>query len=174
MVLSGTLRLSEDGTQRTVGRFNELVAENRAVFSAYFGVDLFPGSLNVDVLEPESLHRDLDAGNPPPAFVIPRAELINMPGALPQELIAGQEHGVLVPRRRDDTKAVVPGQTAALRLDRQGFGHGIRRQLTTMIRYWTIPCASDGRHDQHPSGRIAPKLGLKQGEAGCGEAADAW
>lgn len=72
-------RLSEDGTRRTLGRFNELVAENPAVFRTYFGVDLFPGSLNIDVPEPESLHPDLDAGNPPPAFVISRAELINIP-----------------------------------------------------------------------------------------------
>jgi CTP-dependent riboflavin kinase len=53
--------------------------DNAAVFRRYFGVDLFPGSLNVDVPEPVSLQRDLDAGSPPPAFVIPKTELINMP-----------------------------------------------------------------------------------------------
>jgi CTP-dependent riboflavin kinase len=79
LVLSGTLRLSEPGAKRTVGRFNTLVTDNAAVFRSYFGVDLFPGSLNVDVSAPVSLQRDLDAGNPPPAFVIPKTELINMP-----------------------------------------------------------------------------------------------
>jgi hypothetical protein len=54
--------------------FNELITDNRAVFRHYFGVDLFPGSA-----EPASLQRDLDAGRPPPAFVIPKGELINMP-----------------------------------------------------------------------------------------------
>src|SRR5437588_12226575 len=50
---------------RTVGRFNELITDNRAVF---FGVDLFPGSP-----EPASLQRDLDAGRPPPpAFAFRR------------------------------------------------------------------------------------------------------
>lgn len=51
---------------------------NRTVFRRYFGVDLFPGSLNVDVHYQPSLEDDLDAGTPTPSFVIPRAELINM------------------------------------------------------------------------------------------------
>jgi len=80
LVLSGTLRLSTSNAKRTAGRFNELITDNAAVFRRYFGVGLFPGSLNVDVPEPASLQRDLDAGTPPPAFVIPRTELINMPG----------------------------------------------------------------------------------------------
>jgi hypothetical protein len=79
LVLSGTLRLSTSDAKRTVGRFNQLITDNAAVFRRHFGVDLFPGSLNVDVPEPASLQRDLDAGNPPPAFVIPRTELIKMP-----------------------------------------------------------------------------------------------
>ena len=79
LILSGTLRLSVPGAKRTAGRFNELVTDNAAVFRRYFGVNLFPGSLNVDVPEPASLQHDLDAGNPPPAFVIPKTELINMP-----------------------------------------------------------------------------------------------
>ena len=79
LVLSGTLRLSTRGAKRTVGRFNKLITDNAAVFRHYFGVDLFPGSLNVDVREPASLQYELDAGNPPPAFVIPKTELINMP-----------------------------------------------------------------------------------------------
>jgi CTP-dependent riboflavin kinase len=79
LVLFGTLRLSVPGAKRTAGRFNELVTDNAAVFRRYFGVDLFPGSLNVDVPEPASLQHDLDAGNPPPAFIIPKTELINMP-----------------------------------------------------------------------------------------------
>jgi Histidine kinase-, DNA gyrase B-, and HSP90-like ATPase len=48
------------GEKRTVGRFNELITDNRAVFRYYFGVDLFPGSP-----EPASLQRDVDAGRPP-------------------------------------------------------------------------------------------------------------
>ena len=79
LVLSGTLRLSVPDAKRTAGRFNELVTDNATVFRHHFGVDLFPGSLNVDVPEPASLQRDLDAGNPPPALVIPKTELINMP-----------------------------------------------------------------------------------------------
>ena len=74
LTLLGTLRLSDFGGHRTAGMF-----DNRAVFRHYFGVDLFAGSLNVDVPRPPSLQMDLDAGVPPPAFVIPRAELINMP-----------------------------------------------------------------------------------------------
>jgi len=77
--LAGTLRLSTSDAKRTVGRFNELITDNSAVFRRYFGVDLFPGSLNIDVPAPASLQRDLDAGRPPPAFVIPKSELINMP-----------------------------------------------------------------------------------------------
>lgn len=77
--LAGTLRLSTPDAKRTVGRFNELITDNRAVFRRHFGVDLFPGSLNVDVPAPASLQRDLDAGRPPPTFVIPKRELINMP-----------------------------------------------------------------------------------------------
>jgi CTP-dependent riboflavin kinase len=52
------------------------------VFRHYFRVDVFPGSLNVDVSAPASLHRDLDAGSPQPTFVIPKSELINMPDHL--------------------------------------------------------------------------------------------
>ena len=77
--LAGTLRLSTSKTKRTVGRFNELITDNSAVFNRYFGVDLFPGSLNVDLSVPDSLQRDLDGGRPPPAFIIPKDELINMP-----------------------------------------------------------------------------------------------
>lgn len=77
--LSGTLCLSTSNVKRTCGRFNKLIKDNRTVFRRYFGVDLFPGSLNVYVPVPASLHDDLDAGRPAPAFVIPRSELINMP-----------------------------------------------------------------------------------------------
>ena len=79
MILEGTLRLSTGAERRTAGRFSELINDNKAVFKRYFGVDLFPGSLNIDVPRPESLQRDLDAGNPLPTFVIPKTELINMP-----------------------------------------------------------------------------------------------
>lgn len=77
--LAGTLRLSTPDVNRTVGRFNQLITENGLVFKRYFGVDLFPGSLNIDVPAPDSLQSDLDTGRPPPAFVIPKGELINMP-----------------------------------------------------------------------------------------------
>lgn len=77
--LAGTLRLSTPDAKRAGGCFNELITDNGAVFRRYFGVDLFPGSLNIDVPAPDSLQRDLDAGRPPPAFVIPKGELINMP-----------------------------------------------------------------------------------------------
>jgi CTP-dependent riboflavin kinase len=79
LILSGTVRLSTASVRRTAGRFNELITDNQEVFRRYFGVSLFPGSLNVDVPEPASLQRDLDAGKPPPAFVIPRSQLIKMP-----------------------------------------------------------------------------------------------
>jgi len=80
LTLAATLRLSTLDAKRTAGRFNELIADNRTVFRQHFGVDLFPGSLNLDVAAPASLQRDLDAGSPPPAFVIPKRKLINMPG----------------------------------------------------------------------------------------------
>ncbi len=76
--LTGALRFSTPDAKRTAGQFNELITENSAVFRRYFGVDLFPGSLNIDVSAPTSLQRDLDAGTPQPAFVIPKSELINM------------------------------------------------------------------------------------------------
>ena len=79
LVLSGILRLSDHGTPRTMGRFNELIRDNAQVFRNHFGVELFPGSLNVDIQEPSSLQRDLDAGRPTPSIIISKAELINMP-----------------------------------------------------------------------------------------------
>ncbi len=77
--LNGTLRFSTKNAKHTCGRFNELITENSNVFKRYFGVDLFPGSLNVDVPQPTSLQQDLDAAKPEPAIVIPKGELINMP-----------------------------------------------------------------------------------------------
>jgi CTP-dependent riboflavin kinase len=59
--------------------FSRLINDNRAVFRRYFGVELFAGSLNIDVPNPPSLQMDLDAGTPPASFVIPANELINMP-----------------------------------------------------------------------------------------------
>lgn len=79
MLLSGTLRLSDEQTQRTVGQFSRLISDNAKVFREYFGVELFPGSLNVDVPEPPSLQSDLDAGKPAPSILIPKAQLTNMP-----------------------------------------------------------------------------------------------
>lgn len=78
--LHGTIRQSEQGAPpRTAGRFNKLIEENRPVFRRYFGVDLFAGSLNVDVPVPTTLQKDMDQGKYRPAFVIPRAELVGMP-----------------------------------------------------------------------------------------------
>lgn len=79
LVLSGTLRLSDHGKRRTAGRFNELIRDNAQVFYKYFRVELFPGSLNVDIQQPSSLQTDLDAGKPTPSIIIPKTELINMP-----------------------------------------------------------------------------------------------
>lgn len=79
LILSGTLRLSASDARRTAGGFSKLINDNDAVFRRYFGVALFPGSLNVDVPNPDTLQRDLDSGQPPPSFVIPRTELVNMP-----------------------------------------------------------------------------------------------
>ena len=82
MVLSGSLRLSDNHARRTRGRFNVLINDNVTVFKRYFGADLFPGSLNVDVPKPSSLQSNLDAGQPTPSIIIPKSELVNMPGYL--------------------------------------------------------------------------------------------
>jgi CTP-dependent riboflavin kinase len=79
MILTGTLRLSDESGRRTAGKFSQLVNDNTAVFARYFGIDLFPGSLNVDIHSPTTLQSDLDAGIPVPTFVIPKSELVNMP-----------------------------------------------------------------------------------------------
>jgi hypothetical protein len=79
LILSGTLRLFTSDVKRTAEGFSKLINDNAAVFRRYFGVDLYPGSLNIDVPEPVTLQRDRDSGKPPASFVIPRTELINMP-----------------------------------------------------------------------------------------------
>ena len=79
MRLSGTLRLSDETGKRTRGGFRRLINDNAPIFERYFGVKLFPGSLNVDVRNPPALQRQLDAGKPVPHIIIPRTELINMP-----------------------------------------------------------------------------------------------
>jgi CTP-dependent riboflavin kinase len=79
MILTGTLRLSDESGRRTAGRFSQLVNDNAAVFASYFGIDLFPGSLSVDIPSPTTPQSDLDAGIPAPSFVIPKCELVNMP-----------------------------------------------------------------------------------------------
>lgn len=81
MTLSGTVRLSDDFQRRTVGRFRTFMEANSTVFRRYFGVELFSGSLNVNVIDRPLIHADLDAGSPIPSFVIPRSEfgLIDMP-----------------------------------------------------------------------------------------------
>jgi CTP-dependent riboflavin kinase len=79
MVLSGTVRLSEDGKRRTAGQFSNLILDNAEIFRRYFGFELFPGSLNVDIPDPSSLQAELDSRRPAPSIVIPKTLLINMP-----------------------------------------------------------------------------------------------
>ena len=55
MSLIGALRLSTRGAKYTKRRFSELIRENSSVFRHYFGVDLLPGSLNIDVSTPTSV-----------------------------------------------------------------------------------------------------------------------
>src|ERR1700730_16867043 len=54
MRVSGALRLC-DTEKRTVEHFNILISDNAEVFRRYFGVEIFPGSLNVDIADPPSL-----------------------------------------------------------------------------------------------------------------------
>jgi len=79
LILAGTLRLSGERMRRTAGLFSRLIRDNTEVFSRHFGVELFPGSLSVDVQQPPSLQTDFDAGKPTPSIIIPKGELINMP-----------------------------------------------------------------------------------------------
>jgi CTP-dependent riboflavin kinase len=79
MILSGKLRLSDGSGKRTAGGFSKLIIDNRAVFQTFFGTDLFPGSLNVDVPTPVTLQADLDSGKYTPSIVVPKSRLINMP-----------------------------------------------------------------------------------------------
>ena len=61
-----------------MGFFSEWVVENQATLREYFNADLFAGSLNVDIQTTENLHRQLDRGEPQPAFRIPHQELRKM------------------------------------------------------------------------------------------------
>jgi hypothetical protein len=80
--ICGKLRISEPGEARkTVGKFSQFVRDNAAVLHDHFKADLFPGSLNVDVVKPY-LQSDLDAGQPTPTFVIPRNKLIGVPESI--------------------------------------------------------------------------------------------
>ncbi len=74
IILNGKLNLIH-----TVGKFKILINDNKDVFYKYFGVYLFPGSLNIKVENPPNLQTNLDKGIPPPDFIIPRNELIGMP-----------------------------------------------------------------------------------------------
>jgi len=74
LVLKGKLNLIH--TRRT---FGQLIKDNKEVFYKYFGVYLFPGSLNVKVDEPSDLQKNLDKSIPVPSFVIPKTELVGMP-----------------------------------------------------------------------------------------------
>lgn len=74
LILNGKVNLN-----RTVSKFSILINENKKVFAKYFGVDLFPGSLNIIVDNPPDLQENLDKGIPTPDFTILRNELIGMP-----------------------------------------------------------------------------------------------
>lgn len=79
-VLEGVVLRSEPGKpKKTVGKFSGFITKNADVFRKHFGVDLFPGSLNVYVPDPQSLQNDLDQRVCRPAFIIPRSELRCMP-----------------------------------------------------------------------------------------------
>ena len=75
--LSGRFLLTEPGQpRRTCGKFSGWMRENQATLKKYFEVDLFPGSLNVQITSTlENLHQELDLGHLKPAFVIPQHEL---------------------------------------------------------------------------------------------------
>ena len=76
LVHNGRVRRSKSGEQgRTVGRFNDLMRENAETFKRHVGTELFPGSLNVDILDAPAIHADLDGGRFESAFVIPWADL---------------------------------------------------------------------------------------------------
>jgi CTP-dependent riboflavin kinase len=79
VILNGTIWLSDETGARTAGRFNQLIEQNAAVFTRYFGSVLFAGSLNIYVPFPATLQQDLDRGIPQPAITIPRSALIGMP-----------------------------------------------------------------------------------------------
>ncbi|MCD6336903.1 MAG: DUF120 domain-containing protein [Candidatus Marinimicrobia bacterium] len=74
LILNGKVNLN-----RTASKFSILINENKKIFAKYFGVDLFPGSLNIIVDNPPDLQENLDKGIPTPDFTIPRDELVGMP-----------------------------------------------------------------------------------------------
>lgn len=74
MILKGKFNLVH-----TAGKFNILINENKEVFRKYFGVYLFPGSVNIKIEVPDNLQSNLDKGIPAFNFVIPREELAGMP-----------------------------------------------------------------------------------------------
>ena len=80
LCLSGTFRLTEpNGPPRTKGRFGQFIHANADVLRHYFHYDLFEGSLNVTVDDPNDIHDRLDMRQVTPAFVIPRDQLRDMP-----------------------------------------------------------------------------------------------
>jgi CTP-dependent riboflavin kinase len=78
MLLYGTLNLSDANVSRNSQRFAPWMTANSRVLSQYFGVELFPGSLNVLIREPSTLQTDLDSKKPPPTIIIPRDQLVLM------------------------------------------------------------------------------------------------
>ncbi len=75
MILHGSIMLNN------AGKFNEFVKDNAIVLQKYFGVFLFPGSINVMIKDFPNLHSFLDT-KLLPDFIIPKEELINMPSYL--------------------------------------------------------------------------------------------
>ncbi len=152
--LAGTLRLSTPDAKRTVGRFNELITDNSAVFRRYFGVDLFPGSLNIDVPVPASLHRDLDAGRPPRAFVIPKSELINIPAYIGDGqawpcILRGEKFPAQVPCwvfRRIGSR-VLPGAIEILAQNKLRDVYGLQHGEPVTIEF-PLPQARDDLSDR--------------------------
>jgi CTP-dependent riboflavin kinase len=80
LLLAGTFRISHPtGPRVTCGGFSKLINDNAEVFLEYFGVSLFPGSLNITLPNPRQILDEFDRCAPNPAIVVPRQRLTGMP-----------------------------------------------------------------------------------------------
>jgi len=70
LVLKGKIDWSQ-----SAGTFRHLVNQKKEIFCKYCGVYLFPGSLNIRVVNPSDLQEKLDRGEITPTFTIPKNEL---------------------------------------------------------------------------------------------------